>query len=132
MIHNTRGTYQYFFSDATVVAIVQSAHGSWPAGLPKKDGAHALSGAGSVDTATTRLSKTSRTKNLIIEYKGRALPLAWRVRQGPTGPVPEALPIALIELMRTVVPAGATVVFLGDGECDGTTRQATLTEAGWS
>jgi len=37
--------------------------------LPKKDGANALSGAGSLDTATTRLSKTSRTKNLIIEYQ---------------------------------------------------------------
>src|SRR4029453_9393899 len=36
--------------------------------LPKKDGATALSGAGSVDTATTWPSKTSRTKNLIIEY----------------------------------------------------------------
>jgi hypothetical protein len=44
-------------------------YGSWPDGLPKKDGANALSGAGSLDTATTRLSKTSRTKNLIIEFK---------------------------------------------------------------
>ena len=48
--------------------IVQWDYGSWPDGLPKKDGANALSGAGSLDTATTRLSKTSRTKNLIIEY----------------------------------------------------------------
>jgi len=47
--------------------------GSWPGGLPKKDGATALSGAGSVDTATTWPSKTSRTKNLIIEYQRRAL-----------------------------------------------------------
>src|SRR5712691_2620131 len=47
--------------------IVQLERGSWPGGLPKKDGARALSGAGSVDTATTRVSKTSRTKNLIIE-----------------------------------------------------------------
>ena len=39
-------------------------NGSWPDGLPKKDGANALSGAGSDDTATTQLGKTSRTKKL--------------------------------------------------------------------
>src|SRR6266853_4528303 len=64
--------------------------------------------------------------------KGRALPLAWRVRQGPKGHCPEDLHIAMVELMREVIPAGAKVVFLGDGECDGTALQATLHEAGWS
>ena len=44
--------------------------GSWPGGLPKKDGATALSGAGALDTATTHLNGTSRTKNLRIEYNG--------------------------------------------------------------
>jgi hypothetical protein len=43
-------------------------YGSWPGGLSKKDGANALSGAGSLDTATTHLNSTSRTKNLSIEY----------------------------------------------------------------
>jgi hypothetical protein len=64
--------------------------------------------------------------------KGRALPLAWRVRQGPKGHCPEALHIAMIELMSTMVPEGAQVVFLGDGECDGTTLQDTLSALGWS
>src|SRR6516165_11823398 len=50
--------------------IVQWDYGSWPDGLPTKDGANALSGAGLLDTATTCLSKTSRTKNSIIEYGG--------------------------------------------------------------
>ena len=67
MIHNTIGTYRRFSSNKTEADIVQWDYGSWPDGLPKKDGANALSGAGSLDTATTRLSKTSRTKNLIIE-----------------------------------------------------------------
>src|SRR3989449_11020951 len=67
-----------------------------------------------------------------VIYKGRALPLAWRVRQGPKGHFPEALHIALVELMRACIPAGTQVVFLGDGEFDGTALQATLTEAGWS
>jgi hypothetical protein len=66
-----------------------------------------------------------------VIYKGRALPLAWRVRQGPKGHFPEALHIAVVELMREVIPEGATVVFLGDGEFDGTALQATLNEAGW-
>ena len=42
--------------------------GSGPDGLAKKDGAKALSGAESVDTATTQVDKPSRTINLIIEY----------------------------------------------------------------
>jgi hypothetical protein len=64
-------------------------------------------------------------------YKGRALPLAWRVRQGPKGHFPEALHIALVALIRACLPEGTQVVFLGDGEFDGTTLQETLTEAGW-
>jgi hypothetical protein len=67
-----------------------------------------------------------------VIYKGRALPLAWRVRQGPKGHFPEDLHIAVVELMREVIPEGAQVVFLGDGEFDGTALQATLNEAGWS
>ena len=67
-----------------------------------------------------------------VVYKGRALPLAWRVRQAPKGHFPEDLHIALIELIREVIPEGAQVVFVGDGEFDGTALQATLHEAGWS
>src|SRR5262249_3149237 len=69
MIHKTTGTYRRFSSHKTEADIVQWANGSWPAGLPKKDGANALSGAGSDDTATTQPGKTSRTKNLIIEFE---------------------------------------------------------------
>ena len=67
MLPNTIGTYRRFASNKTEADIVQWDYGSWPDALPKKDGANALSGAGSLDTATTRLSKPSRTKNLIIE-----------------------------------------------------------------
>jgi hypothetical protein len=68
---------------------------------------------------------------LHVLSKGRALPLAWRVRQGPQGPCPEARHIALVNLMRACLPEGTQGVFLGDGECDGTTLQETLNEAGW-
>src|SRR5437899_12216981 len=63
--------------------------------------------------------------------KGRALPLAWRVRQGPKGHFPEDLHIALVELIRACLPEGTHVVLLGDGEFDGITLQKTLNEAGW-
>jgi len=69
---------------------------------------------------------------LHVIYKGRALPLAWRVRQSPKGHCPEDLHIALVELMRLVIPAGAKGVFLGDGACDGTALQDTLSALGWS
>jgi len=58
-----------------------------------------------------------------VVYKGRALPLAWRVRQGPKGHFPEDLHIALVDLVSELIPAGAQVVLLGDGECDGTRLQ---------
>jgi Transposase DDE domain len=67
-----------------------------------------------------------------VVYKGRALPLAWRVRHAPKGHFPEDLHIAMVELMREVIPEGTKVVFLGDGEFDGTALQSTLHEAGWS
>jgi hypothetical protein len=66
-----------------------------------------------------------------IIYKGRALPLAWRVRQCPKGHFPEALHIALVELVRDLIPEGTQVVCLGDGEFDGTELQKTMTESGW-
>ena len=62
-----------------------------------------------------------------VIYKGRALPLAWRVRQGPKGHFPEALHIAVVDLIREVPPRGAQVVFLGDGEFDGTMLQRRCT-----
>src|SRR5262249_58232016 len=65
-----------------------------------------------------------------VVYKGRALPLAWRVRQAPKGHFPEELHIALVELISGRLPAGTPVVLLGDGECDGTRFQQTLQQAG--
>lgn len=67
-----------------------------------------------------------------VVYKGRALPLAWRVRQGPKGHFPEDLHIALVELVGGLIPEGAQVVLLGDGEFDGTDLQQTVEDEGWS
>ena len=54
------------------------------------------------------------------------------MRHRPTGHGPEALHSALVKLMSALLPEGAKVVFLGDGECDGTALQGTLNEVGWS
>ena len=40
-----------------------------------------------------------------VVSKGRALPLAWRVRQGPKGHFPEDLHIALVELVSELEKA---------------------------
>jgi hypothetical protein len=68
---------------------------------------------------------------LHVVYKGRALPLVWHVRHGPKGHFPAERHMALVELGRACLPEGTSVVLLGDGECDGTTLQQTLHEAGW-
>src|SRR5499426_1937595 len=46
---------------------------------------------------------------LHVLYKGRALPLAWRVRQGPKGHFPEELHIALVNLIQACLPEGVQV-----------------------
>lgn len=66
-----------------------------------------------------------------VVYKGRALPLAWVVRQCPKGHFPEALHIELVELVRELIAEGTKVVFLGDGEFDGIDLQETMNESGW-
>ena len=66
-----------------------------------------------------------------VIYQGRALPLAWVVRQCPKGHAPEALHIELVELVSELIPAGTKVVFLGDGEFDGIDLQDTMNDFGW-
>ena len=67
-----------------------------------------------------------------VVYKGRALPLVWQVRKGKKGHFPEDMHIALVEQVYDLIPAGAHVVLLGDGEFDGTQLQRTVQEYGWS
>lgn len=67
-----------------------------------------------------------------ITYHGRAIPIAWLVVTGKKGHLPEDLHLQLLTTVRERMPADATrVVFLGDGEFDGTDLQAALTAAGW-
>jgi hypothetical protein len=66
-----------------------------------------------------------------VVYKNRALPIAWLVVKGSQGHLPEELHVALVEHVQPMIPAGAQVILLGDGEFDGITLQATLDGFGW-
>jgi Transposase DDE domain len=66
-----------------------------------------------------------------VVYYGRALPLAWLVVKGKKGHFPEASHCALLALVEKLIPLGATVVFLGDGEFDGIELQAKIQGYGW-
>jgi Transposase DDE domain len=68
---------------------------------------------------------------LSVVYGHRALPLAWIVVKGKKGHFPEATHCALLAQVEPYLPADATVIFLGDGEFDGTDLQATIQSYGW-
>ena len=67
-----------------------------------------------------------------VVYKRRALPLVWQVRKGKKGHFPEDMHIALVEQLHDLIPPGAQVVLLGDGEFDGTRLQQVVQAYDWS
>src|SRR5256885_16965048 len=52
---------------------------------------------------------------LHVVYKGRALPLAWRVRPAPKGPLSPDIPIPLVGLIHRRIPPGVAGGVLGRG-----------------
>ena len=68
---------------------------------------------------------------LSVVYHGRALPLCWVVVRGAKGHFPEQTHRDLLAQVQEIMPAGATVIFLGDGEFDGTALQADLRRQTW-
>ena len=69
---------------------------------------------------------------LSVVYHGRALPLAWVVVKGKKGHFPQETHCALLAQIKQLIPAGAEVTVLGDGEFDGTTFQAALRTLKWT
>jgi hypothetical protein len=53
-----------------------------------------------------------------VIYKRRALPLAWIVYRGKKDHTTTARHIAVLELVRPLIPTDAEVILLGDGEYD--------------
>jgi hypothetical protein len=68
---------------------------------------------------------------LSVVYHGRALPLCWLVVRGAKGHFPETVHQQLLAQVQAIMPQGATVIFLGDGEFDGSALQAELTRSNW-
>jgi Transposase DDE domain len=68
---------------------------------------------------------------LSVVYHGRALPLCWVVVRGAKGHFPETTHQELLAQVQAIMPLGATVTFLGDGEFDGTALQADLRRGTW-
>jgi hypothetical protein len=68
---------------------------------------------------------------LSVVYHGRALPLCWLVVRGAKGHFPEALHQELLAQVHAIIPEGARVTFLGDGEFDGVELQAELRRREW-
>jgi len=66
-----------------------------------------------------------------VVYHGRALPLGWVVVAAPKGHFPAATHRALRAQVQQIMPPDASVIFLGDGEFDGTDLQADLRRYGW-
>lgn len=66
-----------------------------------------------------------------VIYKKRALPIVWIVIQGSKGHFPEETHVRLVEQVHEIVPEGCDIIFLGDGEFDGTVLQATIAGYGW-
>jgi hypothetical protein len=68
---------------------------------------------------------------LSVVYYGRALPLCWVVLRGEKGHFPESLHQDLLAQVQAIMPQGASVSFVGDGEFDGTRLQADLRRSSW-
>lgn len=66
-----------------------------------------------------------------VIYRGRAIPLLWRVVKGKKGHLPQDVHCALIRQLQEVIPAQAQVLLLGDGEFDGCELQAAIRAASW-
>jgi hypothetical protein len=65
-------------------------------------------------------------------YKHRALPINFTVFKGKKGHLPEDAHVELVKKLQPLIPESTRqVIFLGDGEFDGTTLQQTLNNFGW-
>jgi hypothetical protein len=68
---------------------------------------------------------------LSLQYRGRALPVGWLVVKGKKGHFAQEKHVQLVSAVQKLVPAGADVIFLGDGEFDGVQLQEKLDGFGW-
>jgi hypothetical protein len=66
-----------------------------------------------------------------VLHQQRALPLCWQVVSAKKGHLPEELHCRLVQQALELIGSEREVIFLGDGEFDGTQLLQTLQQAGW-
>lgn len=66
-----------------------------------------------------------------VIYRKRAIPIAWVVKKGSKGHLPEDVHLELLTQVSQILPTECQIIFLGDSEFDGTDLQAALTALGW-
>jgi hypothetical protein len=71
------------------------------------------------------------TLMISLVYKQRGLPIVWTVATRRKGHFPEKIHIELMSQVQELVPQGARVVVLGDGEFDGVDLQALVNRCKW-
>lgn len=66
-----------------------------------------------------------------VLHQKRALPLCWLLVKGQKGHLPQSLHLQLVQKAIQILGTQRQVIFLGDGEFDGTLLQETVGQAGW-
>ena len=66
-----------------------------------------------------------------VVYQGRGIPLTWIVKNGKKGHFPVADHVSMIRKIKSLLPVGAEVVILGDGEFDGVALLAEIERNHW-
>jgi hypothetical protein len=67
-----------------------------------------------------------------VVYRKKVLPIAWTVVAQAKGHLPESVHVDLMIKVQALIPEGAQVVLLGDGEFDGIDLQAVISHWQWS
>jgi hypothetical protein len=68
---------------------------------------------------------------IAVVYKQRALPIAWLVEKKKKGHFSEEQHIKLVQSIEAMIPDGARIVLLGDGEFDGVDLQEIVNHWHW-
>lgn len=67
-----------------------------------------------------------------VIYKGKAIPVVWKVYRRKKGHLPEEEHQKLLDELANLVPQNCRVIITGDGEFDGCSWQSDILEQGWS
>ena len=66
-----------------------------------------------------------------VIYRGKAIPIVWKVYQAKKGHLPEQEHRELLNRLSKLVPQDCRIVIVGDGEFDGCDWQADILDQGW-